>query len=231
MSQQSAFDRQHIEESAVIQQPGLLEQFNLPPAMIAFMRKNQRMLWIITGCIALVVVAGSLYKQYADHRAEKAVSALATAMQAEGDEKQKLLAGVIDDFGATSSGRWGRIELAHLAVEKGENDKAISEFASLLGEVGDDDPVAPLLLSALGVLYERNSQFDKALETFSRLAGFKGFEESSSEAMGRVYEQKGDKAKAIEMYSKAIADNPEDPQVLPNPNRETIQARINSLQE
>ena len=51
MADQSAFDRKQIETSAMSETTGILEQLNLPPAFVSFLRKNQRMLW------AIVIVA------------------------------------------------------------------------------------------------------------------------------------------------------------------------------
>jgi predicted negative regulator of RcsB-dependent stress response len=232
MSQQSAFDRQNIEESAVIKPPGLLEQLNLPPVVVTFLRKNQQTVWIVTGCIALVVVAVAIYNQYAAGREEKAAIAFTVAMQSEGAAKQELLAQVVDEYGSTSSGLWGRIELAHLAVEQGELVKAIQAFNEVKNEVSPKNPVTPLILFALGSLYEKNNELDKAVDSFSQLSAYKGFEASSFEGMGRLYELQGQKEKAVEMYRKALATDPEaDPLQSGNPNRETIQARIDYLRE
>jgi predicted negative regulator of RcsB-dependent stress response len=232
MSQQSAFDRQNIEESAVIQPPGLLEQLNLPPAFITFLRKYQRAVWIVTGSIALVVVTVALYNQYTAGQEEKAASAFTVAMQAEGAEKQELLAQVLDEYGSTASGLWSRIELAHLAVEKGEVVKAIQAFNDVKNEVSPENPVTPLVLYALGALFEKNNELDKAVDSFNQLSTYQGFEASSYEAMGRLYEQQGKQAKAVEMYKKALGiDSGANPLQPGNPNQETIQARINYLQD
>lgn len=232
MSQQSAFDRQNIEESAVIQPPGLLEQLNLPPAVVTFLRKNQRAVWIAAGCIALLAVSISVYKEYKERRDEKAATAFTLAMQSDGAEKKELLAQVVDEYGSTPSGLWGRIELAHLDVENGELVKAIQAFNDVKDDVKPQNPVMPLVLFALGSLYEKNNELDKAVDSFNQLSTYKGFEASSYEGMGRLYELQGQKVKAVEMYTKALAKDPEaDPLQPGNPNQETIQARINSLQE
>ena len=231
MSQDSAFDRQNIEETAV-QPPGLLEQLNLPPAVITYLRRNQRMVWVVTGCIALAIVTVALYNEYSDNREEKAASALTIALQEEGAKKQELLGQVVDEYGSTSSGLWGRIELAHLAVEQGELVKAIQDFNDVKNEVSAENPVKPLVLYALGALYEKNNELNKAVDSFNELSTYKAFELGSYEALGRLYEAQEQKVKAIEMYKKALGADPEvDPLQPGNPNRETIQARINFLQD
>lgn len=232
MSERSAFDRQNIEESAVTPEPGLLEQFNLPPDVVTFLRKNQRIIWFIVGSIFLTIVAVALYNQYTEHKEEKAASALATAMQEEGDKKSESLAKVVAEYGSTSSGMWGRIELAHIAAKEGDLAKAIQEFNWMKSEVSKDDPLMPLVLYALGVYHEKNNEPDKAVNAFNELSIFKGFEASSYEAMGRIHEMQGDKAKALDMYRKSLEPGMEGESTLAaNPNREIIQAKINSLEE
>ncbi len=232
MSQQSAFDRQNIEEAAVIQPPGLLDQLNLPPAMITFIRKNQRTIWIIVACVTLAVVTTALYKQYSDHREDKAATALTEALQGEGSRKQELLMQVVDEYGSSSSGLWARLELAYMSVENGELDKAIQEYSDVKVGLSEKNPVMPLILYALGALYEKNNELDNAIASFEQLNTYKGFEDSSYEALGRIYEQKGDKVKAVDMYKKALGDGSETNPLQPgNSEQETIQARINYLQD
>lgn len=232
MNQESAFDRKNLEETAVVQPPGLLEQLNLPPAAITFLRKNQRMVWIVTGCIALAVVTVALYNEYSASRDEKAATALSLALLEEGTKKQGMLNQVVDEYASTSSGLWGRIELAHLAVEQGELVKAIQDFNDVNNDVSAKNPVKPLVLYALGALYEKNNELSKAVDSFNELSTYKAFELSSYEALGRLYEEQEQKAKAVEMYKKALGADPEvDPLQPANPNRETIQARINFLQD
>lgn len=232
MSQRNPFDRQHIEESAVAQEPGLLEQFNLPPDVIAFLRKNQRTIWIVIGAIAIVIVAAALYGQYNDYREDKAATALALAIQQEGEQKSEALTQVVDQYGSTSSGMWARIELAHLAAGRGDIAEALKEFNDVRSEISADDPLMPLILYALGVYFEKNNELGKAVEAFQQLGTFSGFESSSYEAMGRIYEQQGEKAKALDMYKKSLEPSAEGTAASATiSGNEIIQAKINSLQD
>lgn len=232
MSEQSAFNRQNIEESAVPPTPGLLEQFNLPPEIIAFVRNNQRTIWIVSGCLAFVVVAAALLNQYFDYREDKAATALVLALEKKGSEKTDALAGVVEDFGSTSSGMWGRVELAHIAAKDGDLQKAITNFEGIKQDLSAEDPLMPLMLYSLGVLYEKNNQPAKAVETYTTLSGYKGFETSSYEALGRLYETQGQKAKALDMYRKSLEPVPEgEAPVAGSPGRDIIQAKINALQD
>lgn len=231
MTERSAFNRHNIEESAVTPEPGLLEQFNLPPEVANFLRKNQRTIWVIVGSIALVVIVAALYKQYADYREEKAATALAVAMQEEGEKQSESLSQVVAEYGSTSSGMWGRIQLAHNAAKEGDLSLAISDLNDVKKSVSKKDPLMPLVLSALGVYYEKNSEPAKALEAYNELVLFKGFEASSYEAMGRIYEVQGEKARALDMYRKALGTGEDDTSPVAGPEREMIQSRINALQD
>lgn len=42
MSEQSAFNQKHVESQAYSETSGLLEQMNLPPGAIRFIRKTKR---------------------------------------------------------------------------------------------------------------------------------------------------------------------------------------------
>lgn len=232
MSVQSPFDRKHIEEKAVSQTTGLLEQLNIPPAAASFIRRNQRAIWIAVVCIALVVTAVSLYGSYRSYREEKASSALALAMQAENDEKNTQLTRVVDEYGSTTAGMWGRIELAQMAAAEGEFPQAIDSLAEVKNTVSVKNPVTPLLIYNLAILHEKNEDLDQALASYNELLSFKGFEAISYKSMGRIYETQGSKDKALEMYKKYIeTGNAGANQQSADPDRSLIQARIKSLED
>ncbi|GAB4343731.1 MAG: hypothetical protein Kow0089_19690 [Desulfobulbaceae bacterium] len=233
MSRQNPFDLQNIQESTLDKPPGLLEQLNLPPDVIRFIRRNQRTIWIVTGCVALVVVVAALYNQYSDYRERKGASALSVALKTEeSSEKKKMLAEVADEFGGSSAGLWARIELAGIAAGEGKTGDAIRQYEEVRNDVSPRNPVVPLLLNALGVLYEKDGDLDKAVAAFTELHSYPGFEVDASIALGRLYEEKGDRAKALEYYRKALGEENAAAGDQPgNPDREIIEARISRLQD
>ncbi|MDW7772006.1 MAG: tetratricopeptide repeat protein [Desulfobulbaceae bacterium] len=230
MSQPSPFDRKHIEESAVTQ-TGVLDQLNLPPAVIAFIRKNQQAIWIIVICVALIVTVVSLYGSYRSYRENKASTALTLVMQAEGEERKQQLAEIIDEYGSTSAGMWGRIELAHMAAQEGDFDQAIARLTEVRESVSAKNPVTPLLIYNLGSLYEKNENPDQALNSYNELLAFKGFEPIAYKALGRIYELQGSNDKALEMYEKYMetTDNGTG-QPAADPDRSMVQAKISRLE-
>jgi predicted negative regulator of RcsB-dependent stress response len=231
MSQQNPFDLKNIKETAVPQQEGLLEHLNLPPAVISFIRRNQRAIWIVVICVALIVTAVSLYGSYRSHREDQASSALAKAMQSEGQQKKELLDGVVDQYGSTAAGMWGRIELAHMKAGDGDLAGAITDLTEVNDSVSEKNPVAPLLIYELGLLHEKNAQPDQARTYYNKLLAFSGFKAIAYKAMGRVFEDQGNNEQALDMYKKYMEtlDNAEG-KPLEDPDRSLIQEKINTLE-
>lgn len=236
MNDQSALNRQPLQEAPLLANPGLLDQLGLPPKAVRYLRKNQRTAWIITGCVVALISAVSLYGSYTTYREGKAASALTEALKAEEAKKPELLKKVVDDYGSASAGLWARIEIAQLALAQGDVDKAIADLQAVRKATDKDNPLTPLLLFKLAGLHENKNDLEQALALYSELSQFEGFAAGTYEAMGRIYEQQNKKDKALEMYQKYLAEGSEEGAVpaapaAADPDREMIQARVNALQE
>lgn len=236
MSDQRAFDHQPLQEAPLLMNPGLLDQLGLPPKVIRYLRENQRRAWIVTGCLAALIAAVSLFNSYTSHREVKAANALTEAMKAEAVQKGELLQKVADDYGSTDAGLWARIEIAQEAEGKGEIDKAIAGLQGVRKSLGKDNPMMPLLLFKLAGLHENNNALDNALVLYAELAGFKGFARRAYEAQGRIYEAQGKKEEAVAIYQKYLAEG--EAAAMPalagasaDPEQERIKARISALQD
>jgi predicted negative regulator of RcsB-dependent stress response len=239
MTEQSASNRQPLQEAPLLANPGLLDQLGLPPKAVRYLRKNQRRVWLVTGGIIALITAVSLYGSYATYRDGKGASALTEAMKAEDAQKPELLKKVADEYGSSAAGTWARIEIAQLALARGDADKAIADLQAVRKSTGKDNPLTPLLLFKLAGLLENKNDQEQALALYGELSRFKGFEEEAYEGMGRIYEQQNNKDKALEMYQKYLAAGGEEkaapaPPGAPaaaDPDREMIQARVKALQE
>jgi len=231
MAEQNAFDRQTIEMNAVVESEGLLEQFNLPPAFIKFLRNNSKTIWIVISCIAVVVVAASLYDSYRTHTLEKAASALDTALQST-DNSEELLQGVVGEFSSTPSATWGKIALVKLYQEEKQYDKAVALLVEINADSSLDSLVRPLVAYKLAALYEEQGAMEKALGVYTVLSGMQGFEADAYKAMGRVQESLGNKEQAAAMYKQYIEQqkvsqaNGQD-----DPAQNVIEARLKTLQD
>ena len=89
MSEQSAFNQNEVAEGAYVEPRGVLDQLNLPPGFVKFVRKNKRAIQITGAVIVVVVVAGSLYQSYRTTRLDDAASSLSISMDATGDKNLK----------------------------------------------------------------------------------------------------------------------------------------------
>ena len=231
MAEQSAFDRKNIELQTLGPATGLLEQFNLPPAAIKFIRRNQRTLWIVVvGCVTLAV-AISAYSSYRQYRIVKAATALDAALVAKQDSRS-LLEKVVQEYGATPSGLWAKVELGFLDEKEGQGAKAITRFEAINATLAPQDLRKPLVLGKLGALYENEKQFDKALLAYGDLALIEGFAPDAYRALGRVNEQLGKNAEAVAMYNKYLElTKPQVEQGKGDPVREMVQTRLNLLKK
>ncbi len=229
MANQNPFDRQSIENKAT-HGDGLLDQFHLPAAFVAFLRKYQRRLWIITGCIAATVIVVVLFNSFRAYHYKKAVTALTTALQAEGAKKQELLAKVVEQYGSTPSALWSRVELAHIAARNGHVDKALQGLSAVNRDVSAENPLKPLLLANLGALYMKKKDLDSALTSYLELSNFKGFDADAYRAMGRIYELRKKNGKAVEMYKKYLALSTANGVMAADPDLDIVRAKIKRLQ-
>ncbi len=232
MAGRNVFDTEHVKEKALVETSGLLDQLNLPPALVSFLRRNQRTIWIVVACVAAVVTAVSLYNSYRAYQLNKAATALDKAMELSGEERKAALSEVSTEFASTPSGLWARISLAHLARDEGDIDQAAGILAEVNGRVKDRNPLKPLLLAELGHLYEQKQDLDRAAATFEALQAWDGFLPEALVSLGRVYEKQDKKDRAIEMYKKYLDQTREGQGPLPGDDtRDLVQARLNRLQQ
>jgi predicted negative regulator of RcsB-dependent stress response len=228
-----------LEEQAVTGTPGILDQFNLPPAVVTFLQKNQRTIWRVIGAAAVAVTAVALYSSYRDYRLNKAAEAYDQAVAIEDAEKKAAaLQKVVDKYGSASAGVWSRIVLAHFDQEAGKTKEALAKLAAIETEISAKSPLKPLLLVNLGGLHEQEKQLDKAEAAYQQLKGFKGFEPMALSSLGRVYEAMGQKDKAVQMYQQymGLTELGKDKKGNDNasvrqdfPEREIVQASLNRL--
>jgi predicted negative regulator of RcsB-dependent stress response len=227
MAEQSAFDRRNIEPPPVARSSGLLDQFNLPPAVISFLYRYQRTIWMVLAGIVITGVSIAGYSSYRDQIASRALSAYDAAQRA-GAENRPLLEQVVQQYGTTPSGLWARIDLALLDERAGNLEAAIAQFETINARLSTKSPLKPLILSKLGVLYENTDNANAALDVYGALTKQTGFEAEAHRALGRVHEQKGNLSEAAAMYEQFMAMTA-DGQGNNDPVREMIEFRFNQL--
>jgi tetratricopeptide (TPR) repeat protein len=231
MTEPGAFDRDNIKLQPLAPPMGLMEQFNLPPAMIAFIRRNQRSIWIVATVGVLLALGLSSYFAYRDYRAAQASAALDAALIAKQDKRQ-LLDKVVSEYGATGAALWAQIELALLEEREGQRAQAISRLEAINAGLSAKSLLKPLALNKLAGLYENEKQFDKALAAYNELAAKEEFAAEAYRAMGRVNELLGKKEEAAAMYGKYLeAAGTQAARGQADPVREMVQSRLNQLKK
>jgi len=230
MAEQNTFDPNAIKLQPLGPPMGLLEQFNLPPRAIRFIRRNQRAIWLTLAAGIVLALAVSGFTTWREYQQEKAASALDAALIAKQDNRQ-LLEKMAQEYGATTSGLWAKIELALLEEKEGQRPKAIGRLEEINAGLSGSQ-LKPLVLTKLAGLYEQEQQFDKALALATELATMEGFAPEAYRIMGRLNEQLGKKEAAVAMYGKYLElIDAQAGQGKADPLRDMVQSRLNQLKK
>jgi predicted negative regulator of RcsB-dependent stress response len=224
MSEQNTYFQQEILNKP-LQKHGLLEEFNLPPKAIQFIRRNKRNLIIALGCCVLAIVGWSSLSYYLDKQNDRAAALLAEAVGQGTLEKRKaLLQKVLDEYGRTGSAMWAKVEMGHLAFDAQQYDEAIKVYLSVRDSLAKSSPVFPLVQMNLAQAYENKNALPEALAAYQSLAEIKGFAGEAYLAMARIHESQKAMPQAKEMYGKALAEEGVSPAV-----KEKVQAKLDRL--
>ncbi|MGI6657448.1 MAG: YfgM family protein [Desulfobulbus sp.] len=234
MTESNSPDLESIKLQPLRSSMGLLDQFNLPPKVVAFLRRNQRAIWIavVTGIVA--ALGWAAVSAYLDHREAKASSALDAALLAtEGGEK--ALAEVARAYDGTQAGLWADLELAFIAERAGQRAEAVDRLERINSELAPRSALKPLVMNKLAGLHESERRFDKALAHYTELSGHESFAADAFRAMGRINEALNKPAEAAAMYQKYLdataVRSVQAGQQGQDPVRELVQSRLNQLKK
>lgn len=212
MSGQSAFEKRYIDPKDQSKIEGLLELFNLPPKVIAFLKRYKRPLQVGLSIVLIAVVAGSLYTSYRERKVENGASALVLALKETGAEQRGALQRVAEEFAATPAGVWARVELAHLAMKEKKFAEAATAYQAIRQELKAEDPLYGLVLYGLAQAEDAQGNNDAAYAAFESMKNRKGYEMTAYSGMARIHEAKGEYEKALGIYGQYLAmigDSPE----------------------
>lgn len=224
MPEQNTYFQQEIMNKS-LQKHGLLEELDLSPETIQFIRDNSRNFIIILVSCVVAVVGWSSFSYYSARQNDRA-AVLLTEATGQGSVAQRtaLLRKIIDEYGRTGSAVWAKIELGHLAFDAQKYDEAIKAYLQVRDDLASSSPIFPLVQLNLAQAYESKHALAEALTAYQRLAEFKGFAVEADMAMGRIYELQKSVPKAKEMYGKVLADVGVSPEF-----KEKVQARLDRL--
>ena len=227
MSAQSLFSKKNIESQKLDTRKGIMEELNLPPEVISFVRKNSRNLQICLIIFVILVFSWIFYDYYSERQENKSASLLASAMQIEvKEEKLFVLEKVVAEYSGTDAALWGKLELAHLDYEEGAFDAAVAKYEEIAAKLPADSSLVPLVRINLAQSYEEAGQHDQAIIQYNLLKNITGFKEDAYMALGRIYRAKEDFPQARKEYNELLNTMGDDidPQL-----RSKVQALLNSL--
>lgn len=226
MTDNSAFDSKKIGQTAR-DQHGILEELNIPPKIIAFLRENAKKLQIGAICVVLAILASSAYDYYRENQRDSASALLAKATQEASEEQRTILIkDLLDQYPRTDAAIWGRMELGHIAFQNGNFENAISIYTEVLDEISSDNPLAPLVRYGLAQAYESNNDSANAIKYYKSLTELTGFVAEGYHALGRIYESQGQPEKAKEAYQQALEQENIAPGV-----REMLEGKLATLKQ
>jgi predicted negative regulator of RcsB-dependent stress response len=228
MSTQSLFSKKDIKPIDPERKRDLLDELNLPPKLISFIRENTRNLQIAVITVAVIVLGWVLYNQYTELQENKGASLLASALQESVvEQKTQTLAAVIEQYPRTDAALWSIVELAHLDYQAGRFQEAAGRYETILDGLPGDSSLAPLVRLNLAQSYEELNDHDKALVQYKTLKTVTGFSRESSLAMGRIYVFKNEPQKARQVYEEYLNSLGEEPDPV---IKAEIQAKLTALQ-
>ncbi len=225
MAQEDIFIKRHVEPGTDIKRE-LLEQLNLPPKMIAFLRTNSTRIQIGLAVGACLSLAWSGFGQYREAQREKSTAQIYNAMQAkEASERVSLLQEVVKQYPRADAGLWSKVELAHAALKAGNTAEAISGYRQVMDKLKADHPLLPLLTYSLAQGYEQGNDLDNAQKEYQKLTTLAGFAGEGYLGLGRIHELNKEPGKAKEMYEKYLAL----PETVDSATKKWITAKISKL--
>ncbi|NOX25346.1 MAG: tetratricopeptide repeat protein [Deltaproteobacteria bacterium] len=227
MAEQNVFTKKHAD---VVEKDkkAILEELSLPPAVIEFIRKNERIIKLALIVFVITVVAIQGYKKYTSVRTAKSSTLLYSALQTEnGTQEVKLLKQLRDKYAGTGSGLWANIELGHLAFKNGNFAKAAVIFSAVIDKMAAKNTAYPLVQYSLAQSYENLGNIDKAKDAYLKLSQISGFAGMGDLGLARIYEKHGDPAQAVTYY-KGYAELPE---TQPGPLKDWVLAKIDQLKK
>ena len=98
MANEDIFDKEYVDERDKNSLEGLLEQLNLPPAVIKFVKEHKRLVQAGIAGLVILVVGWSLYSSYRDGKIEKSSEALFSAQESSDQQMLDKLAEVEKKF-------------------------------------------------------------------------------------------------------------------------------------
>jgi tetratricopeptide (TPR) repeat protein len=224
MAKSDVFNKKH--EDAVAQDKrAILEELNLPPEMITFIRKNSKTINILIAVVIIGLVAWEGYGKYISVQREKSSAMLSAAMSAEPNARVEQLKALTEKYSRSGSAAWAQVELGHLALKDEKFQEAVGFYGKALDGLSKKNPMYPLVLYCLAQAYEDSADSGKAKEAYQQLAEVHGFAAEGYLGLGRLAEIEGDLQQALAQYTQYVNQ----PEIASGPTKEWVESRISQL--
>ncbi len=228
MSEQSVFTKKHS-EAMDQDKKAILEELNLPPSVVTFIRTNQKVLKIAIAVAILSVIGWEGYGKYTLSQQEKSSSMLHAAIKSDSiDDRVEKLQELSKQFtGKTGSGIWGSVELGHVAYDNNDYQKAVEHYSNAITQTSTSNPIYPLLQYSLAQTYENMNELSKSKNAYEQLKGSLGFAGEAYMGLARLAEKADDLSAALNNYQEFLNL----PETQPGPLKDWAEAKIAILQK
>lgn len=211
----------HLDRKELKRPDAFMERAN---EAFRFINENSK---AFLGMIALLFALGlgvAFYSNIREQKSEEANSAFFTARKSLAASLEKLPKAA-PDWATTAKGDLEKVEkvardykgtrasfeayllLGDTYLERGDTAKAIEHFKAA-ADTGRPKAVKAQAHHALAYAYENGKQYDAAIDSLRQVvaAGDKSLKGDALMALGRNYELKGDKPKAMEQYDLVMKE-------------------------
>lgn len=224
MTEPTVFSKKHSEAMAQDKR-AILEEMNLPPALIEFIRTNAQALQIAIVVIILAILGWEGYGKYTAVQRDRSADMLFVAMKADGEQRVNQLKELSAKYGKKGSGPWGIIEQGHASFKEGKFQEAATLYESVIGSISTNNPLYPLIEFNLAQAYENLPDQAKAKAAYKILAETRGFAGEGKLGLARIAELEGKTDEARTNY-QAYVDLPESKD---GPTKEWVKNKLQVL--
>ncbi len=209
MTEHSVFSKKHLTGIAH-EKRAILEQMNLPPAVIDWLHTNAKALQIALAVGIIAILGWEGYGKYTSVQRDRSADLLYQAMQSAtaADQRLNLLKDLSGKYGKSGSGLWGTIEQGHLAFKDGKFKEAVTLYESVIASLATGSPLFALVQYNLAQAYENLPDQAKAKTAYLALAEVQGFAGEADLGLARIAELEGNKDEARAKYQEYV-DLPE----------------------
>ena len=205
MAKEDIFEKEFVDERDKNSLEGLLEQLNLPPAAVKYVKENKKLVQAAIAGLVILVVGWALYDSYRDGRIEKSSAALSAAQELSGQEMLDKLSEVAQDYSGTDAALWARINVAQELMSSAEMSEALQQFTEVRGDLKPSSPLWPLVSTGIAQTAEAAGDFQLAASEYGALMEMEGYQEIGYLGAARVHEVQGNQQQALELYENYLA--------------------------